>query len=240
MTALADTLYAELHAQFEARADAVRAESVRCYFKEPIQTHGMPMTVRHELAQPVARRVKRDGTIDDALALCEHLLASGFLEQGSAIEDIMRPFRPQLAPEHMATFDRWVDYCTNWGVTDSLCLYVISELLYRHPQLSPSLIPWASSPNRWRRRAACVALVKPVARGLIPPTAVFAVTDPLMLDRDDMVQKGAGWALRELLVRHPAEVVEYLERWSGVGRILVRYLMEKATPEVRARFIKQR
>jgi len=46
--------------------------------------------------------------------------------------------------------------------------------------------------------------------------------------------------LLELLVRHPAEVVAYLQHWPKAGRILVRYVMEKATPKVRARFIKPR
>ena len=61
-----------------------------------------------------------------------------------------------------------------------------------------------------------------------------------MEDHDDMVQKGAGWALRDLLVQHPAEVVEYLGRWPNAGRILVRYVMEKASPDVRARLIRRR
>jgi 3-methyladenine DNA glycosylase AlkD len=240
MTTLADALYTELHAEFMAHADPIRAEGVRNYFREPVQTYGMSMSILHSVARPFAQRLKQQSTLDDAFALSERLLASGWLEEGGAVEDIMRPFRKQLTPDHFPTLDRWVDHCSNWAVTDSLSCHVTGELVARHPELAPRLIPWTASTSRWRRRAACVTLVIPIRRKAAAPAAVFAVTNAVMEDRDDMVQKGAGWALRDLLVQHPAEVVEYLERWPHAGRILVRYVMEKASPDVRARFIKPR
>lgn len=240
MTALADTFYAELHDALAAHADPVRAVSVRNYFKEPVETYGMALPIVRAIARPIAARLRKQGALADALALAERLLASGNLEEGSAVEDIMRPFLSQLTPDHFSRFDGWVEWFSNWAVTDSVSCHVTGELLARHPELAPRLIPWTASPNRWRRRAACVTLVIPVRRRAVGPAAVFAVTDHLMEDRDDMVQKGAGWALRDLLVLHPAEVVEYLQRWPNAGRILVRYVMEKASLEVRARFIKPR
>lgn len=239
MTALADTLYTDLHTAFQANADPERAVGVRNYFKEPVQTLGIPVPQARALTRPIAARLKREGTPADAFDLAERMLASGNLDEGCQVETVMKPFVRQLAPSDFDRLDGWVDQCSNWAVTDSLSCHVLGELVAAHPDLATRLVPWTAAPSRWRRRAACVTLVMPVRRKVASPAKVFAVTDPLMADGDDMVQKGTGWALRDLSVQYPDEVVHYLERHPEAGRILVRYVMEKATPAVRARFIKQ-
>jgi len=187
MTALLDTLHAGLIAGLEAHADPGRAEGARRYFKEPIQTRGVPAPELHAVARAVAQRLKQEGTLDDALALSEWLLASGWIDEGCAVEDVMRPFRRQLTPEHFATLDRWADHFSNWAVTDTVSCHVTGYLVERHPDLAARLVPWTTADSRWRRRAACVTLVVPVRHGALAPTDVFTVTDPLMADHDDMV-----------------------------------------------------
>ncbi len=240
MTALADALYAELHAAMEAAADPVRAKGVHAYFKEPVQTFGVAIPAMRAIVRPFANRLKREGTLDDAFALSELLLAGGNLEEGSGAETVMHPFLRQLTPAHFDRFDRWVEWFNNWAVTDSVSCHVTGELVAAHPELAARLALWTTAAGRWRKRAACVTLVMPVRRKAVTPAAVFAVTTPLMADRDDMVQKGAGWVLRDLSVLYPAEVVEYLRGFPQAGRILVRYVLEKASPEVRAEFVKRR
>ena len=58
--ALADTLYADLHAAMLAAADPERAIGVRNYFKEPVETLGIPVPQARALTRPIAARLKRD------------------------------------------------------------------------------------------------------------------------------------------------------------------------------------
>jgi len=63
---------------------------------------------------------------------------------------------------------------------------------------------------------------------------VFAITDKLMEDQDDMVQKGAGWLLKEASKNHPQEVHDYLIRWKPKTTALVlRYASEKLSQELK-------
>ena len=50
--------------------------------------------------------------------------------------------------------------------------------------------------DSWRRRAACVALIRGSREQMFFPE-IERLTAVLLADQDDMVQKGLGWLLRE-------------------------------------------
>ena len=233
-------IFSSLRARFQQHADPARAEAQCRYFKEPIQPYGLSVPQVRTIAEVFLSRLKREASLDDALALCERLLQTDGLEEGLAVETLMEPFLKQLTPDHWPALDRWANYLSNWAVTDGVSAHVIGSLIERRPELAERLVAWTGSESRWRRRAACVSLVIPVRRGNVGPEAVFAVTDCLMGDRDDMVQKGAGWLLRDLSITHQDEVVEYLQKYPSAGRTQVRYALEKMPAEVRRQFIARR
>jgi 3-methyladenine DNA glycosylase AlkD len=70
---------------------------------------------------------------------------------------------------------------------------------------------WAKSPDRWHRRAACVALIRGTRRKLFFPEIV-RLSNLLLSDDDDMVQKGLGWLLRETAKADAKRTVPYLMR----------------------------
>jgi 3-methyladenine DNA glycosylase AlkD len=77
------------------------------------------------------------------------------------------------------------------------------------PARTKSVFRWARSPNRWHRRAACVALIRAArAKKLFPE--IVRLSDSLLADRDDMVQKGLGWLLRETAKFDAKRTVPYL------------------------------
>jgi len=62
-------------------------------------------------------------------------------------------------------------------------------------------------------------------------TQAYETADILLLDGDDMVQKGYGWMLKELANRRPREVFEFvMERRSRMPRTALRYAIEKMPP----------
>ncbi len=64
--------------------------------------------------------------------------------------------------------------------------------------------------------------------------AAFEVADMLLLDKDDLVQKGYGWMLKEASNNYPEEVFDYVMRHKKVmPRTALRYAIEKLSPELR-------
>ncbi len=54
------------------------------------------------------------------------------------------------------------------------------------------------------------------------------------MDKDDMVQKGYGWMLKEASKKHQAEVFDYvMKRKAEMPRTALRYAIEKMPAEMR-------
>ncbi len=78
-----------------------------------------------------------------------------------------------------------------------------------------------------------MSLVPIARRGEMLPE-VFRIANRLMEDRDDMVQKGVGWLLKEASKVHPHEVHDYLVKWRpNTTGLVLRYASEKLPPEMR-------
>ena len=67
-------------------------------------------------------------------------------------------------------------------------------MILADPARAKVVFRWAKSRDRWHRRAAAVALIHS-ARKRIGFEQVMKVSNALLQDKDDMVQKGLGWLL---------------------------------------------
>jgi 3-methyladenine DNA glycosylase AlkD len=95
------------------------------------------------------------------------------------------------------------------------------------PGFMPEFKKWARSDNRWVKRASCVSLILPARRGEFLAD-VFELADILLLDLDDMVQKGYGWMLKEASRKHTKEVFDYVVKHKkNMPRTALRYAIEK-------------
>jgi len=189
----------------------------------------------HEVANGVYRIV-RPWAVADRDRLCEQLWKRPF---GFAIVCyVYRRFNRQFAKREFRLFERWLDlYVDNWGATDGLSCWLLGGCLLNDPSLIPRLDAWTKSKNRWKRRAAAVSLVPLAKRGL-NTRDIFRIAKPLIPDADDMVQKGAGWLLKETYPKKPVETVRFLMPLrTGAPRLVLRYAAEKMTQADRARVL---
>ncbi len=94
---------------------------------------------------------------------------------------------------------------------------------------------WARSKNRWRRRAACVALIRGARRRMFGEE-ISRVSEVLLVDEDDMVRKGLGWLLREHAKADPARAMKFLMKIRArAPRLVLRTACETLRPEQRRR-----
>ena len=144
--------------------------------------------------------------------------------------------RRDYGPEDFAVFEAWVnDYVSNWASCDTLCNHTIGALVDKYPAFLADLKRWAGSPNRWTRRAAAVSLIIPARQGRFLKE-IFEIADILLMDQDDLVQKGYGWMLKVASQAHQAPVFEYvMAHKARMPRTALRYAIEKLPKELRVR-----
>lgn len=181
------------------------------------------------MARTVVAVHKGTWTIADAMAFADILMADRFLEaKGLAIEVVAR-FRRAFHRRLLVGWKRWLarNQSANWATTDAICGLLTGPLLLDYPQLLSSVARWARHPNMWVRRASAVSLIPSARRG-IGLDAAYGVARALHPDHEDLIQKAAGWLLREAGKTDPTRLERYL-RTNGpaIPRTTVRYAIER-------------
>ena len=119
------------------------------------------------------------------------------------------------------------DLCDNWALTDLLGTKVLAPFLQRFPALAEKLKVWTGSRNLWLRRSALVALV-PLARNGQQLALAYSIVTKLQTDKADLIQKAAGWLLRECGSTNPRRLATYLmAHGPQVPRTTLRYAIER-------------
>ena len=213
--------------------DEKTRESAQRFFKEEVKFHGVKSALVKKIATKHFREIK-DRDKMEIFSLCENLLQANFGEEAFIAFEWAYSLRRQFVPEDFLVFERWVDrYVDNWAKCDTLCNHTLGTFVEMYPQFIENLAVWARSENRWLRRASAVTLILPARKGLFLKE-VFEISDILLEDRDDMVQKGYGWMLKEASKKHQAEVFDYVMKWRAkMPRTALRYAIEKMPVEMR-------
>jgi len=231
-------LLSEIQAEFDRLADPQVAKSEQRFFKDqPIRNRGVRAPEIQRIAREIYPRVKKL-PVAERDKLCTALWASRNHEEGALVCYLYRRFVKQCGAREFVLFTRWVDrYVDNWSMTDGLALWLLGASIANDATLVDKLDTWTRSKNRWKRRAAAVALVSSAKRGE-HTKAILRIAAPLIEDKDDMVQKGVGWLLKETYPKKPSEVVRFLiAHRAKTTRLVLRYAAEKMTASDKARVL---
>jgi 3-methyladenine DNA glycosylase AlkD len=215
-------------------ASPERRRSTERFFKEPVRCLGVSTPDVRRLSGEAAKEYRGAKLEFQAiLNFADRLWRGGILEERVLAVVLLARFKHSFTRDHWDHLDSWVDGLTNWGETDGLCCEVLAPLIVHDPSLARRLLAWTHAPGRWRRRAAAVALVK-AARAGDHHDLAFQICDSMAEDRDDMVEKGVGWLLKEMSRTEPNRVAEYLlANISRLSRTTVRYACEKLPSDLR-------
>ena len=222
-------LAAELRAALERLADSAAARQARKYFREPVEVLGVGTPDLRRLVREAHRQVARAWGLREALTACDLLLRDRRVEVKGAGLVLLGRFRRRFEPSVIPVVERWLtsNRCDSWASVDALCSEVLWPLLESHPALLARTRRWASSPNRWVRRASLVALVLMARRGERLPF-VYSIALRLLGDDEDLVQKPCGWLLREAGKTDPRRLESFLRRHGPrIPRTTLRYAIER-------------
>jgi 3-methyladenine DNA glycosylase AlkD len=224
-------IMAKIREALKEKADEDVQRSGERFFKEQIKLYGVKTAVVSKIGKECLKEIKGQSKAE-IFSLCDLLWKSGYMEEGFIACHWSYYLRKFYEPQDFLVFERWVnEYVSNWASCDTLCNHTVGSFLEMYPDHVSKLKKWATSPNRWVRRAAAVSLIVPAKNGKFLQD-VFEIADTLLLDKDDMVQKGYGWMLKVASQTHQEEVFEYvLAHKTTMPRTALRYAIEKMPKE---------
>lgn len=199
------------------------------FFKEPIKPVGVRAGDTRKIAAKHYREIKNLPK-KEIFGLCEELLRTGYMEHGIIAFSWAYQFKNDYSRRDFLIFERWLrKYVHNWAHCDDFCTHAFGALLFQFPELLNKSKKWTQSKNRWEKRAAAVTLIyhaKQKDKKYLKD--MFWVADKLLLDEDDLVQKGYGWMLKEAANFWQREVFDYvISKKKIMPRTALRYAIEK-------------
>lgn len=225
--------------ELRASADENTLKSFQRFFKEKATFYGVKTGTVGKIAKKYWSEIK---LLDKAevFALCEVLYQSGYSEEAYVASVWLPNLVEKFEPRDLKLFSRWIEkYVDDWAKCDTLCNHTVGSFIEKYPESISELKSWAKSKNRWLKRAAAVSLILPARKGGFLQD-VFEISDTLLSDEDDMVQKGYGWLLKEASRKHQKQVLDYvLENKKKMGRTALRYAIELMPKELKTEAMKR-
>jgi 3-methyladenine DNA glycosylase AlkD len=157
------------------------------------------------------RNIARERGMDFVVQVADKLFSGRILEEKIFAVFLLEKQTKHFGDSEFRLFASWLDRVSCWADHDALAHDLLAPMVGADPKRCREVFRWAKSPNRWRRRAACVALIRGEREQKFFAQSRAAIESiAAEEDEDDMVQKGLGWLLRETAKADPKRAVPYL------------------------------
>jgi 3-methyladenine DNA glycosylase AlkD len=216
---------------------AEHAEGVQWFFKDEIKSHGWYTADLRRAARQFRWDVRKHYGLDFLIKVADCLFSRPVLEEKIVAVFLLEKLDAEFGDREFKLFESWLDRISSWSDHDSLVHDLIGPMVVSKPGRAKAVFGWAKSPNRWHRRAACVALIRGTrARMLF--REITKLSDSLLADKDDMVQKGLGWLLRETAKYDAKRALPYLMSIrSRAPRLVLRTACETLAPALKRKVL---
>ena len=216
---------------------APHSVEVQRFFKEEIQSRGWYTAELRRVAKRFRRTICQEQGMDFLVQVADELFSGAVLEEKAFAVFLLEGQTENFGQREFRLFASWLDRVTNWADHDALVHCVLAPMVNADSVRVPQVLRWAKSRNRWRRRAACVALIRGAREKKFFPE-IMTLSDSLLNDEDDMVQKGLGWLLRETAKYDRKKTVPYLMKIrSQAPRLVLRTACETLPPVLRKKIL---
>ena len=219
---------------------AEHAAGVQWFFKEEITSRGWYTAALRRAIRGCRREILREHDFKFLTNVADQLFSGPVLEEKTAGVFLLEALDAQCGDREFRMFELWLDRISSWADHDGLVHYLIAPMVAAKPARMKFVFRWAKSPSRWHRRAACVALIRGARAKMFFPEIV-KLSDLLLRDKDDMVQKGLGWLLRETAKFDAKRTVPYLMRIRGrAPRLVLRTACETLPANTKKKILELR
>ncbi len=230
--------YIDLQKSLRSVADFPRADFLMRFFKTGKGQYAegdkfLGMTV------PLVRKIVRPYKTLPITEVEELLNSPWHEERFSALIIMIAQFKngtPRVQKQIFNMYLANTKNVNNWDLVDVSAEHIVGQYLANKPK--QILYKLAKSKKLFERRIAIVSTFHYIKLGNLKDT--FKISDILLNDKEDLIQKAVGWMLREAGKRvSKSELVLYLApRYKRMPRTMLRYSIERFLPEERKRYLK--
>jgi 3-methyladenine DNA glycosylase AlkD len=218
-------------------ASAPHTEEVERFFKEEIKSRGWYTDELRKVAVRFRKAILTDRDHSFLVAVADKLFRGRVLEEKVFGVFLLQGQTKNFGDAEFKLFSSWLSRVSSWADHDGLASYILGPMIAEEPKRSRFVFTCAKSRNRWHRRAAAVSLIRAI-REQKCRREVVQISNLLLNDKDDMVQKGLGWLLREAAKYDHDQTLPYLMKIRDrAPRLVIRTACETLPKSERERVL---
>lgn len=146
-----------------------------------------------------------------------------------------------LSPKDYNYLDKALDHFTSWSMVDGFAVSILHPLLMKYPKETEVLLrKWNRSKNLWKRRMSVVAFTRRIGASGEFTDLGLELCEAIVEDKEDLVRKGIGWALKDLMKGDRKRVLNYVVdlRKRGISATITLYALRDVKGPERDRILR--
>lgn len=178
-------------------------------------------------------------TCNEALKLSEMFYKTKISEPIFAGTFVLENRLDCLDKKWLPFFDKILECFISWATIDDFCVDVLQPVLLKYPKETLRFLKkWNRSKNMWKRRVSVVAFVRKIGKSGKFTDEALSLCENLIWAKEDMVQKGVGWCLKDIMRGDKKKVFDYVKKLRKRGApatitlYAIRDLKEKERSEI--------
>ncbi|PIR46708.1 MAG: hypothetical protein COV07_02825, partial [Candidatus Vogelbacteria bacterium CG10_big_fil_rev_8_21_14_0_10_45_14] len=208
-----NNLRGEIQKVLRSKADKKRADRDKVYHKyDGWRSLGIMAPIYRKIEQSFGDDLKALSK-KEALALAKEIALSPYEEEKFMSVYVILQKIENIKPSDFKKLDYIISNLQSWSTIDEFSGRVMQELLKMYPKdTEKCLRKWNKNKNMWKRRASVVAFTRRAGEsGKYTKLGLF-LCDNLKHATEDMVQKGVGWALKDMMRGDKKAVLAFVKK----------------------------
>lgn len=160
----------------------------------------------------------------------------GVEEMTQAGIELLRIRLRLLDDTDLAFVDSFARKLNSWSTVDAFAVRIVQPLLLKYPELVlERLRKWNTSKDLWQRRLSVVPFEGKIGASGRFTKQGLEMCENIIHAEEDLVRKGIGWALKDMMRGDKATVVRYVKdlRRRGVSSTITLYAIRDLSNEER-------
>ena len=238
---MTDQLYSEIKKSLKKEANPKLAKKNKIYNKIPgCKEYGIKTPELRRMMRDYREKIKGLG-LKQRKELSLKLYKSSYSEDALFANYILSESLDEFTPKDFSYLNKALACFSGWGATDDFCTRVLQPLLEKYPKQVLSLLKkWNKSKNIWKRRASVVAFTRSIGESGKYTNECLQMCENLLFAREDLIQKGVGWALKDCMRGSKKKVFSYIKklRQLGVSSVITLYAIRDLSDAERNQILK--
>ncbi|MDP3770335.1 MAG: DNA alkylation repair protein [bacterium] len=211
-------LHQKIHGDLLRHENKQAAEEDKKYHKyDGHRSLGIKAPVLDELLKKYKAEIKAL-SCKEAFALAQMLYKDKIEETILAGNFVLQNKIDCIGKSELPFLDKALDCFCSWSTIDDFCIDVLQPVLLKYPKDTLRFLKkWNRSKNMWKRRVSVVAFVRKVGESGKFTNEALVLCENLIWDKEDLVQKGVGWCLKDIMRGDKKTVFDYVKKLRKRG-----------------------